>query len=202
MGLLHISQGEGSERHIVVSKQEKETSQAKPVNKSMKNGEAKPSNSQKMSENKTENKKKDTKILETKTVENVKTVEDEKSDKSNLVNEFDHMKCTVCQREVPKSNYDLHILRCKPPAVTVGDKTTQSHTKSAKPKKAKGKKNVTNNGLVKADEEDFDALIAAAVKDNTSCKIKKCKSNAATLGRNCPFCSLRCVYVFVHVASS
>ena len=44
--------------------------------------------------------------------------------------------------------------------------------------------------LSKVDKEDgFDAIISAAMKDNTRCLFKKCKASITTLGQRCDFCS-------------
>ena len=45
--------------------------------------------------------------------------------------------------------------------------------------------------LNKVDDDDFDALLAAADRLNSQCNYKKCKSLVKTLGTNCAHCNLR-----------
>ena len=98
------------------------------------------------------------------------------------------VKCDKCGKDMPSANYELHKLRCDKIELPI---TGAAPSKSAKSKKkrSKGSKDATKPAA--EDVEDFDELIAAAVKDNTRCHTSKCKNNAATLGQNCPFCAKR-----------
>ena len=96
--------------------------------------------------------------------------------------------CGKCDKEIPLANLELHRLRCqgsKPRTIEREDVKPKS-IKSCK-KKAKNK----NNKLEKKEVEDFDTLIAAAMKENSTCAFEKCKTLTATLGQNCEFCTKR-----------
>ena len=45
--------------------------------------------------------------------------------------------------------------------------------------------------LNKVDDDDFDALLAAADRLNSQCNYMKCKTLVKTLGTNCAHCNLR-----------
>lgn len=57
------------------------------------------------------------------------------------------------------------------------------------PKAPKSKK--PKSALEQASEDDFDALIAAAQKENTFCHFSGCKQRTSVLGQTCEFCSQR-----------
>ena len=102
----------------------------------------------------------------------------------------DIIKCPNCEKEVPKSNYELHEIRCRidKTETSVKPKTsTDQKPKSSKSKK-KNKKKTTKD---KASTEDFDALMAEATLLNTVCNFVKCKNYTTTLGQNCMFCAKR-----------
>lgn len=61
-----------------------------------------------------------------------------------------------------------------------------------KAKKSKSTKKQKKKKILELEsEEDFDVLIAAAMKENVSCAFACCKESTATLGQNCPFCARR-----------
>ena len=97
--------------------------------------------------------------------------------------------CSICQKEIPNSNFTLHQLRCAPPKVDAKPapvKDDKVRAPSAKSKKKKDKKKTPG-----PPEEDFDALIASAMQMNSSCHSPRCKENATILGQNCMYCVKR-----------
>ncbi len=95
--------------------------------------------------------------------------------------------CASCHKQVPASNLALHHLRCKSAKAFV----EKPDVKPKAVKKVKKEKAKVKDSVALPAEEDFDALIAAAVKENTTCAFKKCKTLTATLGHNCEFCAKR-----------
>ena len=98
--------------------------------------------------------------------------------------------CDNCGRQIPAANETLHTVRCRKEVVPPPGRTT--HVDNPKPKKQpktakKQKKKVPEQ----ESEEDFDAIIAAAMKENVSCASSGCKTSTAIMGQNCPFCARR-----------
>ena len=106
-------------------------------------------------------------------------INDSDSDGANS----DIAKCPICDKLIPRANLELHKLRCVklPPAASTG----------AKPKKKKKSDKVKKQKDKKGEEEDFDTLIAAAMKENTTCNFHKCKEYTTCLGQDCGFCCKR-----------
>ena len=102
----------------------------------------------------------------------------------------DLVKCSTCQREVPRANIELHKIRCKKPE-SEGAELKQRQHNTAKARVKKAKKKVEEVG----DEEDFDKLLQSFNRLDTLCNGsslgKKCKTKTATLGANCAHCRLR-----------
>ena len=105
--------------------------------------------------------------------------------------------CKTCSKNVIKANIQLHELHCARGG-KVGDK--QNHAK-----KEKNRKNLSaskssqsrhfDKVLAKkvndVDKDDFDALIDAVQKLDSSCCFKKCKTSVQTLFNVCMHCNGR-----------
>ena len=172
---MHVSQGEGSDRHIVVSKptgDNRQTSSAKQTEKLLKNG-SKPQNT-----------------IVTKEVD----PESDGSKQPNYVREDNNVAhknsmCEKCNKEMPPENVELHQLRCRGSSnETVKDAKVDVRPKSSKSKK---KKNKNKTDPANVPQEDFDSIIAAAMQENRTCAFPKCKTLTLTLGQNCEFCAKR-----------
>nr|XP_020639747.1 DNA-binding protein SMUBP-2 [Pogona vitticeps] len=66
----------------------------------------------------------------------------------------------------------------------------QEVTRRKHKSEAKGKATLKSK-VEDAAEEDFDAMISAAIKDDNTCSFFKCKASIATLGQLCPHCNKR-----------
>lgn len=210
--MSHASQGEGSERHIVVSKigpaSRNDSKKKKPPgtvadeksNESQSKLPIKMSHGAQNQSDQTSQKSHDQKHqsenLETEPhLQEPPAVND--SDNKSEVSDPHVRVCEGCGKSLPKANYDLHILRC--------DKNSPASSgavpKSAKNKKKKAKaasKGEKLNAELAEDIENFDELVNEAIEDNSKCHFPKCKNNAATLGQNCPFCRKRfCLTHFI-----
>ena len=174
LGLNHVSQGKGKERFIVVSKPTKiETVSKTNTPRSVQ------SSNDVLDENEPEVSEQSSGDMSTEDEPELHPSTEDKSSKSM---------CGKCDKEIPLANLELHLLRCqgsKPRAIERKDVRPKS-IKSSK-KKAKNK----NNKLEKKEVEDFDTLIAAAMKEDSTCAFEKCKTLTATLGQNCEFCTKR-----------
>lgn len=94
--------------------------------------------------------------------------------------------CSTCDKSVPQSNLDLHLLRCKIPMLP-----TSVPSKSEKKEKGHKKKKKTKKLSDKTEEEDFDALLENFSKLDKICNFVKCKTKIATLGITCEHCRIR-----------
>ncbi|KAK2176747.1 hypothetical protein NP493_643g04012 [Ridgeia piscesae] len=135
LGLVHLSRGEGIERHIVVSKPHKMPCLASSVN----NHDA----------------------------SSVKSVS---------------LTSVTCLTPSSDDSNDSGDENVAPP------RAERATNAKKKPKSAKKPK---NKALDREMDDDFDAVIAAAMKENVSCAFTKCPASTATLGQNCPFCARR-----------
>ena len=179
LGLVHISVGIGRSRHIVISKQtdnKKEDETQTPSSACEVQDQSKPSSS---TQDHTPV------VREGKHTADVKT-----SKQDQLGQDADFKLCDKCRKNIPCANFELHALRCSGPQVPAKPDATSVRPKQKKPKSAK-KKSATKLENTADVEDDFDALIADAIKQNTTCFFPKCKNNAATLGTNCKFCVKR-----------
>ena len=95
--------------------------------------------------------------------------------------------CDNCGKQIPSANRTLHALHCRQENVAPPRAERATNAKK-KPKSAKKPK---NKALDREMDDDFDAVIAAAMKENVSCAFTKCPASTATLGQNCPFCARR-----------
>lgn len=176
-GIDHVSVGEGHQRHIVVSKTEKKLSEPAKVSHSTSKSPAPEPVLGCLTSNDN--------IVEKAVTTNTKV----KSKELKL--------CQLCSKEVPLQNYDLHQLRCKPFSKSEDKCDTRSASQpskeGSKPKSAKEKKRKTPKAAKPKpeEEEDFDELIADAIKENSTCHFKKCKTLVITMGQNCQYCAKR-----------
>ena len=163
LGLLHLSEGQDQQRHIVVTKPSTSKHQL-----------PKPSS---------------TELTHRENVDCTETKDSEALESTPVINKVkgeaksDITKCDKCGKLVPQANFNLHVLRCQPPP-RGSEKDATAAGARPKSKKKKGA-----NFTKEETEEDFDALIEEAIKMNTSCHMKKCKATTATLGQNCEFCA-------------
>ena len=104
------------------------------------------------------------------------------------------VKCSTCQREVPKANIELHKMRCRKPESAAAEaagpqRRQQSHYSKDKVKAKKAKKKDEE------EEEDIDTLLESFHRLDTVCNAatagQGCKAKTATLGTNCEHCRLR-----------
>ena len=99
------------------------------------------------------------------------------------VNSVSVVTCNSCKKSVPRTNIELHKVRCVAPAPA-----SEVRKEAPKlPKKKSSKKKQTES----TEEEDFDSLCAQFQKLDTICNFPKCKTLVATLGVNCKFCLVR-----------
>ncbi len=87
------------------------------------------------------------------------------------------VKCSTCDKDIPKSNIELHKLKCTAVKVETGTKM-----------KAKKKKKKDSVGK---DEEDIDKLLASFEKIDNVCNMDKCKVKIKVLAAQCGHCRLR-----------
>lgn len=178
-GLLHVSEGDGKDRHIKVSKQtslkDKIDSDTDHHNES--GPDVKEHKETLNNNHKSHNKKTDTN-------KHFQSLQ-------NTVCDDDLSTCDVCDKEIPRNNIELHKLRCirnsaSTSSATTARKTDTEPQNSVKPKKKKKTKSAKEKPAKQ--EEDFDALIQEAMQQNTVCNFIKCKAYTITLGQVCQFC--------------
>lgn len=99
------------------------------------------------------------------------------------------LNCDLCQKQVPKDNYELHRLRCSRNIVSESTHEKQQPQKSAK---TKTKPTKQSKDLIRdTSTDDFDELINLATKMNNVCNLKGCKTKIHVLGQDCDFCGNR-----------
>ena len=90
----------------------------------------------------------------------------------------DSVLCKTCSKEVPRTNIDLHVLRCK-----LKDDIS---IEKEKPKKSKKKEKIKS-----PEPEDFDSLCDQFQQMNKVCNFENCKAKVVIIGVNCNFCAKR-----------
>ncbi|XP_052828218.1 DNA-binding protein SMUBP-2 [Octopus bimaculoides] len=211
LGLIHISEGDGKDRQIIVKKSDDEQ-QVISHNDTLENNPSKylvdnePGDScTGMSTVSSSNCDDDTTTNQAMSIDSSelldesllmtekqdkKTKKVKKQNKSVPVFDFDKPAedteiCSYCLRQILKSNYDLHILHCS--------KSRKTNTKNSKPTqktKVKAKSDKMTKALNNVDPDDFDALISAAMEVNNKCSFPKCKEKTHVLRIHCEFCRL------------
>ncbi len=91
----------------------------------------------------------------------------------------DIVTCCNCQREMPRSNIELHKLRCC--------RLKDDAKPSAGTRKKSGKKEASKE----EEEEDIDKLLESFSRLDKVCNADKCKAKTTVLGADCAFCRLR-----------
>ena len=147
--IIHLSEGQGKERHIVLKKF------TSTDNENLKKVE--------------ENEKKNPQMR------NASDVKD-KCD-MNLVS------CANCHKEMPKTNMQLHKLRC-------ASKFAQPEQSKPKIDQNKVKKNKKKERQEET-EDDFDAICEQFATMNKICNFSGCKTKVAIIGADCKFCRIR-----------
>ncbi len=99
-------------------------------------------------------------------------------------------RCNFCKKKLPAGNVFLHEIHCEK---VTEDKQRLKEVSGVKKKMDKSKQ---RNLLQKTTAEDFDALIAIAIKSDTRCNYVKCKEKISLTGVLCQFCN--CRYCFGH----
>lgn len=84
------------------------------------------------------------------------------------------VQCSTCCRQVPRSNIELHKLKCAPL------KEEKRPASAKKAKKGSNKKEDTT--------DDIDKLLATFDKVDNVCNAEKCRTKIATLGVQCDHC--------------
>ncbi|XP_054722427.1 DNA-binding protein SMUBP-2-like [Uloborus diversus] len=189
MNLIHISSGEGAERHIQVKKSSAENAPVKCVNLSVQ---------EKLSDNKTLN-------------ENLNCNKDVNTNGGMKPKSEDDSPCLDIQSssgekccQVKKANVKQPINSSK---ADVQNKTGESHSAKEKlkykivndsgTKKTKPKlKTLKLKDSVDASEDNFDDLIQQAMKADNTCSFESCKKGVAILSQVCQHC--RCRFCFSH----
>ncbi|XP_072015866.1 DNA-binding protein SMUBP-2-like [Amphiura filiformis] len=209
-GVAHQSTGEGSERHITVSKMITHAGhkQAKTGNKVDENNKEHSKVTVKelkraIKEIETENKM--SVLAELPTMENEPSNEhsteivDNKQVSGNhnnanatrtLYKDDGTLPCKYCGVGLLPGNHLLHEIHC--------EKIHEEKLQKAKRQQAKRKidKSKQKQALENTKEEDFDKLIAMAKKADNVCNYRKCKEKITALGQLCEFCNKR--YCFSH----
>ena len=94
--------------------------------------------------------------------------------------------CSTCNKQVPKTNIELHKLKC---TAQFSSATNYCGTTSKTKTKSKKKKNASKNN--EKEEEDIDKLLETFNKVDNVCNGDGCKAKIATLGVTCEFCRRR-----------
>ncbi len=109
----------------------------------------------------------------------------------------DLWKCSVCGYVIPKSNRDLHEMRCareqrKNEDEQSAKKKTSKMEKARDIAKQKKKESTRGKGSTKGEvEEDLDSLIAEMKQSDSVCSYAECKKSTSMLGSRCEFCCSR-----------
>merc|ERR1712200_259833 len=143
MCLLHQSLGEGKERHIVLQKKSRDSNKRETI----------PLHQGAIS-------------AEARPDSEVEIGEG-KEKNINITH------CSNCNRDIPKDNLELHLLRCR-----VSIKNIDQKSKSRKKNEKKLKKSDTDN-------DDFDLLCEKMQKMNSTCNFDDCKTKVSVIGVNC-----------------
>jgi len=172
-GLLHESQGEGAERRIIVRRK---------VEKG---------------EEEVKNESRD-KVKVPRAVTEVKADKGSKVEDAVLLDK--HIICSNCKKNVPKTNFELHQVRCAAQLLkeqkdraevdyfnSLQSRADLESSKSKKNKKKKKPQQKENTGS----EDDFDSLCEQFQSLDKVCNYTRCKTLVSTLGVTCTFCRIR-----------
>ena len=172
-GLLHESQGEAAERRIIVRRK---------VEKS---------------EEEVKNESRD-KVKVPRAVTEVKADKGSKVEDAVLLDK--HIICSNCNKNVPKTNFELHQVRCAAQLLkeqkdraevdyfnSLQSRADLESSKSKKNKKKKKPQQKENTGS----EDDFASLCEQFQSLDKVCNYTRCKTLVSTLGVTCTFCRIR-----------
>jgi len=147
--LIHESEGQGKERHIVLKKslckEQKNSNLVREEKKSV--------------------------------LPQVKNASDK------VRGEKDTVTCANCLKELPKSNIELHKLRCTLKVVEPEQSKHKTNQNKAKKNKKKPKQEET--------EDDFDKICDQFATMNKICNFSGCKTKVVVIGVDCKFCRVR-----------
>ena len=212
VGLLHISSGDGDNRHISIKKPLKLDQSCKTTGQKpgQENQQQQPQKTWPEDNQKGVNDKKSQRTENIQNISSNGNSSNESQIKQQRTNHLDEPEeektiddsnaiCDKCHKTIPATNIELHKFRCNKDAtspVRATEDTKDRVQSGKKSKKQKGGK--TKSGSAKSKvatkenvEEDFDALIAEAMQQNNVCNYRKCKNYTTTLGQNCGFCAKR-----------
>ncbi|XP_076446820.1 DNA-binding protein SMUBP-2-like isoform X2 [Babylonia areolata] len=192
LGLLHMSQGEGKDRHLVVSKPgatvpEPHSAPGDPDTTAAREAGAGQGTLTEGSDGARSDLRDDqvAEDAEESAVKVTKTGEEKPGKPQSC--------CRLCGRDVIPSNLLLHEAHC-----SKKDRQPSRPSSAAVKKEKKEKKKKTPTQLDQAAEvlgkvadDDFDALIASVTALDSQCSFKKCRVLTNTLGRNCQHCTRR-----------
>lgn len=110
----------------------------------------------------------------------------------NFLEDSTSFKCKFCSKVIPLGNKDLHQLRCPAIPSNTGKNVKPAAVKKKTPKKVKLKPVMKNVNK----DDDFDALVEAAIAADNHCAMNHCKKLVGTLGLLCQHCRRR--FCFSH----
>ncbi|XP_063968826.1 DNA-binding protein SMUBP-2-like [Lytechinus pictus] len=216
-GLYHLSTGEGKERRIVVRKERNETPQVERTLEERnalvtRNDDSNLSVEELVEDFETENKmellsdgeeeaeeeatEEDGAIagnLEKSELEQTKEKEGEVKTRDAEPASVNLLKCKFCGKRLPPGNRLLHEIHCEK---TQAEKKRQNSAGLNKKHRNKAQKQKQKQNLEDASAEDFDTLVAMAMKRDNECNYKRCREKITITGLMCEFCTRR--YCFKH----
>ena len=200
MGLVHISKGCDSERHIVVSKpgaesQDKPVIQSEDVSFSL-TSQSLLNQSESVSQSRNAVFSLNEKVISKDKVNESKDLNEQSDDFIGKEKQKDTGKvsCKWCSKDVIKANIQLHELGC-PKNVNRNRKSCSAPSNKQPPASGSAAPRRFDKELAKkvnnVDSDDIDTLIATVKKMDNFCCFKKCKTSVQTLCNVCSFCQGR-----------
>lgn len=187
--MLHVSEGDGKDRHIVVSKPLKQEPTVCTTSKLQhSNGiESSPNNTSCAVNS-------DQPLLETQVKQTVSKLPT--TPPATTPVPAGVWKCSICGFAIPETNKELHQLRCEREqrqieTIMKDTKFLDHATSSSKKKQANSKKSKTTKTVTPTDTDDLDSLLEEMKEKDRKCNFPGCKKSANHLGIKCPFCKGR-----------
>ncbi|XP_077978180.1 DNA-binding protein SMUBP-2-like [Glandiceps talaboti] len=180
-GLHHYSQGEGTDRHIIISKTKIVKNHGTDHSHKLEQDEMPEHKVKELTENEKDIKDIQDMNNEETMSDNVTIVSNESSSKDNM------FECSICKKWVPTDNRLLHEINCESKF-----KVNIPKTKPPDKKRGKKKKPIATN----MEEEDLDKLLQDVMKTDNTCHFYGCKESTRTLGQTCQCCHK--LYCFTH----
>lgn len=190
LGLNHLSQGEGQQRRIMVTKKE--------IGKNFDIAEENVITT--IDETTTNAKVTEKTGSNTVNVSYKETTETDFIDEGKLSDTIfegnipsqTNITCSNCQVSVPKNNFQLHQLRCsriQQQQIKASSEINKANGCSEKSEaKKKNKKPSKMQNTEKKKEENVDELLDEFTKLNSRCHFIQCKTSIKTLGQKCEYC--------------